>query len=183
MIGGALEQTRNLARGFSPVELGPDGLRAALKHLATTVGETVKAPCLFKCGGRPEVDDEAALHLYRIAQEALNNAVRHSKATEFSVSLQQSPRQITLCVRDNGVGFPAERRSDAGMGVSVMHYRASMIGATLEIRPGEPCGTVVTCVYAAQRSMARPPTEGRALSPARRSGPGNAPQQQDTPVA
>ena len=162
LIMDALEQTRDLARGFSPVELGTDGLRAGLQNLAAKIQLTSGLPCALSCPGKVAVDDEAALHLYRIAQEALSNAVRHGRSTELALSLTQTVESVTLMIRDNGVGFRPEGGRGNGMGVSVMRYRASMIGAKLEIGSVDTRGVVVSCVYAAQRSPASP--VGPALS-------------------
>jgi PAS domain S-box-containing protein len=156
LVNAAIEQTRDVARGFAPVELGPDGLRAALHALAAKVEGMAGIPCRFRCSGNASVDDEAALHLYRIAQEALNNAVRHSGATRVDVVLEQTCEALTLTISDDGRGFLAgaacEKGDDGGMGLVVMQYRARMIGARWEIGAGPSNrGTMVKCVYTGQR--------------------------------
>jgi PAS domain S-box-containing protein len=154
LITAALEQTRHLAHGFSPIELGPQALPEALRNLATKIEMTTKLPCPFTCEGNATVDDGASLHLYRIAQEALNNAVRHGGATALALSLQEAPGAVVLSVRDNGIGFRIDERQGSGMGLGVMRYRASMIGAKLQIQTGENGGTIVSCTYAARHSPA-----------------------------
>jgi two-component system, LuxR family, sensor kinase FixL len=86
-----------------------------------------------------------ATHLYRIAQEAINNALRHGKATKLRVRLADQNGRITLTVRDNGVGFHPELKHKTGLGLQLMHYRARTIGASLEVVSHRTCGTVVTC--------------------------------------
>ncbi|MFI5380989.1 MAG: PAS domain S-box protein [Tepidisphaerales bacterium] len=148
MINHTIDKTRDLARGLSPVEIGPDGLRTALGNLVASVGQIDGRKCEFRCEGNISLhSDEAAMHLYRIAQEAINNALRHSKADRIELTLRQTPGGIVLSVRDNGVGladWPVVRR---GMGLRIMQYRARMIGAGVEVRPGDPCGTIVSCIY------------------------------------
>ena len=87
--------------------------------------------------------DEIALHLYRIAQEAISNALRHSRATSIQVRLSREHGSLTLSVRDDGVGLAGSRRG--GIGLSIIGYRARSIGAHLEIRPGSHGGTCVLC--------------------------------------
>jgi PAS domain S-box-containing protein len=148
LINGAIEQTREMARGFSPVEMGPDGLRAALRDLTYRVETVFEHPCLFECEGDTRVEpDSAALHLYRIAQEAINNAVRHSRASVIRVHLTGGHGQIVLTVTDDGVGLPAEENRRDGLGLRLMLYRARVIGASLTIEPNPEGGTTVRCAY------------------------------------
>ena len=84
-------------------------------------------------------------HLYRIAQEAVNNAVKHGRARKITTTLSSGNRQLRLRIKDDGIGFPYEMPEEHGMGVQIMHYRARIIGATLEIWRDPAGGTVVTC--------------------------------------
>ena len=150
LINRALEQTRELAQGFSPVELGPEGLRDALRDLARRAEALYDLPCTFISRGEARIDeDSAALHLFRIAQEALNNAMRHAKPSKVRIELegQLQKAQVILTVEDDGIGLPSESERRPGMGLRAMLYRARVIGASLEVRPGTAGGTVVTCVY------------------------------------
>jgi signal transduction histidine kinase len=89
-------------------------------------------------------DNNAALHLYRIAQEAVNNAIKHGKAQHINVALTRVNGSIRLTVRDDGTGFPKESKSN-GIGLRVMNYRAGMIGASLTIQSSRETGTLVSC--------------------------------------
>lgn len=150
----AIAQTRSLARGLAPVELRPDGLVSALHQLAAQVGDNSRVDCRFECKGVVRVKGSGvATHLYRIAQEAVHNAIRHGRARRVSVALAESGGAISLTVLDDGIGLPAERRGGGGrtekltgMGLRIMGYRAGTIGATLDIRPAAGRGTVVTCI-------------------------------------
>jgi PAS domain S-box-containing protein len=144
----AIEQVRELARGLSPVELGSDGLIAALRVLSDKMCQTYGITCTMQVSGAVRVEDHAAaVHLYRITQEALTNAMRHSGASAIVIRLEQDNREISLSVEDNGVGLPEPRDGGKGLGLHLMLYRAKMIGATLGIagRPGG--GTVVRWTY------------------------------------
>ena len=154
LVGGALDTARATARGLSPVDEAAGGLVQALRVLcdgadAAAPGLRVRAaiePVLFSNGHVPR-------HLYRIAQEALSNAVKHAEASEIVVALHEAPRAgggrvVQLEVSDDGVGFgagppPAGRR---GTGIDGMRYRASLVGGDLVVRGRPGGGTVVRCV-------------------------------------
>lgn len=145
LINHALQETRRLARGFSPIELGPAGLHTALADLATKVQLALAGKCSVICRGEARVqDDSVAVHLFRIAQEAINNAARHASPSEIRVELDIMAGVLTLGVHDNGTGIARNGVTGKGMGISVMRYRARMIGATLDIRSGS-FGTSVIC--------------------------------------
>jgi len=86
----------------------------------------------------------ARSHLYRIAQEALNNAIRHAKAQAVKMELTVSPRVVRLTISDDGKGFSARAERSVGMGLRTMQNRATAIGATLAIRTGSEAGTSIT---------------------------------------
>lgn len=145
MVEDAIELTRTLARGLHPVELKGEGFTDALRELAANVSEG-KIDCAFKCN-EPVVNCESsdAIHLYRIAQEAVTNAVKHSKARQITIHLGTHDHVVTLTIRDDGVGLPESPRSRKGMGLRIMAYRASVIGATFNVERLPSCGTRVTC--------------------------------------
>jgi signal transduction histidine kinase len=145
LINRALEQTRKLARGFSPVELGPQGLETALRDLAMKVQTAMQRGCSVACRDPVEVvDDATALHLFRIAQEAVNNAVRHSTGRQIRIELDTIEGTTNLAIHDDGAGLPPPKSRGKGMGISVMQYRARMIGGSLEIK-SLSTGTSVIC--------------------------------------
>jgi signal transduction histidine kinase len=92
-------------------------------------------------------DTAAALHLYRIAQEAVNNALKHGKPKHVWIGLAAAKEVITLTIEDDGHGVPGELAETAGMGLRIMAHRAKMIGGSVEVRPGDGKGTMVTCTY------------------------------------
>jgi signal transduction histidine kinase len=147
-IKEAIAHTRKLARGLSPVELEANGFVSALHELAAHVEELFRIECRFECAAPVSVrDNVAATHLYRIAQEAINNTVKHGKAKRVTISLKPNGEQITLTVTDDGAGFSNETKKNSGMGLHIMKYRAGVLNAPLEIRSAEGAGTTVTCLF------------------------------------
>jgi signal transduction histidine kinase len=150
----SLEQIRGLAKGVMPVEREPDALMSALQQLTRTMQSMVDVSCKFVCPDPVQVQDHTtASQLFRIAQEAVTNAMKHAKARSVVVSLRQSPEGITLEVADDGVGLreppePAEK----GSGMSIMRYRAAALGAVLKVDRNPAGGTLVTCFLPIGRS-------------------------------
>jgi PAS domain S-box-containing protein len=142
----AVAQTRSLARGLHPVEPESNGLMVALESLARRTKSLFRIGCRFNC--RPPVliaDNVTATHLYRIAQEATTNAIKHSKAGRIEISLSKTPERIHLEVTDNGAGMPAPPRENSGMGLRIMRYRAGMIGGSLAVHNESGGGTAIIC--------------------------------------
>ena len=159
-IARLLEQTtieaRGVARGLYHVDPGAHGLMTALYELAGNTQRLFKIACVLRCEEPAFVDDSAkAMHLYRIAQEAVNNAVKHSGGTRVEIVLGETDGAITLTVQDDGTGIRAPQRAGQGLGMHIMQYRARLIGARLDIHPGSPQGTVVICSVA-QESKQNP---------------------------
>jgi PAS domain S-box-containing protein len=147
LLKDALALTRTLARGLHPVALKAGGLTAALEELAHRSAELFQVQC--HCKGPPEAALElsTATHLFRIAQEAITNAVKHGHAGEIEIELSSNPRHTVLSVRDDGTGLPARALRRSGMGVRIMHYRANLIGGALNVqRNSSGTGTIVTCM-------------------------------------
>ena len=170
-LATTLQQTRNLARGLCPVSLGGDGLRMALDQLAATTAELFRMACSFRCDGQLQVEDETvATQLYYIAQEAINNSLKHAKAKTITVSLGDGSGGLTLAVEDDGVGIPDDRGEQVGLGMRTMGYRAKLIGGSLEIARGASQGTVVRCVLrglvaSPKKAALSPPPEPAAAPP------------------
>ncbi len=138
--------TRNLAHGISPAEMETEGLITALREFATNISQLFKVNCTFDCESPPMVDDAAAAtHLYRITQEAVNNAIRHGKPKQIVVSLSNQKGRIELTVEDDGSGLPEDWQKDRGMGTRIMAHRAAMMGGTFSIEPNPTGGTFVKC--------------------------------------
>ncbi len=143
----AITETRHLSRGLFPVRLETEGLPSALEELVKAARARFQIECQFHSQGAVAVKNAVvATHLYRIAQEALTNAVRHSQAHQVSICLKAGARQLELTVEDDGTGFSAAKRKKAtGMGLHIMAYRARAIAGTLHLGPGPQGGTVVSC--------------------------------------
>jgi len=146
-LGEALTQADIVAHGLYPVELETDGLMAALEELAAKISTLYRVHCQFKCPVPVLIQDAStANHLFRIAQEAVINAIKRGKAKHIIVRLVTQDSRSSLSITDNGIGFegPRPRR---GMGLKMMMYRARMINATLRIRSRSRGVTRVTCVF------------------------------------
>ncbi len=143
----ALAQTRNLARGLFPAELERNGLTAALKELVTNVQSTSKVRCSLRVEETISVlDNVLATHVFRIAQEAINNSVKHSKAEHIEITLAANGDRLELSVSDDGAGISPEAKLD-GLGLRIMHYRARRIGGALEVATTEKGGTRISCLF------------------------------------
>jgi two-component system, LuxR family, sensor kinase FixL len=143
----AISHTRMLARGLSPVEVEANGLMAALDELSKSASALFRINCRFHCP-RPVLvkDNAAATHLYRIAQEAINNAVKHGHAMEVTIELTAKGRARRLRIVNNGSDFKKPKEDSSGMGLRIMKYRADVIGANLAIQSVDGGGgVVVTC--------------------------------------
>lgn len=147
MVEEAIELTRNLAHSLHPVEMGVDGLGGALLNLATNLSKAFSVSCRLQHNGAVVLDDpKASIHLYRIAHEAASNAIRHGCARNVVISLDATSKSIMLSVTDDGTGLPADTRTNKGMGLRIMDYRADMIGATFDIQNLPAGGARAVCV-------------------------------------
>jgi PAS domain S-box-containing protein len=148
MINEVIDQTRGVARGLFPVRLEEKGLVAALEELASNASEVFKINCRFVVEGLPvTVENEIALHLYYIVLEALGNAAKHSGGSNVDITLQPSGDRWLLTIQDDGIGFSLPARDQEGMGLRILHYRARVIGATLNLQSQPGSGTTVTCLF------------------------------------
>jgi PAS domain S-box-containing protein len=148
MVNQAIENTRQLARGLHPVAAEPLGLMSALRNWANEVEELFHIRCTFRCSQPlPIRDPNLATHLYRIAQEAVHNAIRHGKSRNIEVGLSRKNETGTLTIRDDGDGFQKQEAAQPGVGLSIMNYRADMVGGSLKVQPNEDRGVTVTCLF------------------------------------
>jgi PAS domain S-box-containing protein len=145
LVNQSIENARSLARGLLPVRTETGGLAFALRELASRSRDLYGLEVNFRAEVWPELtlNETDASHLYRIAQEALTNAARHGHATLVDIFLLVTRSTFLLCISDNGEGFRPPTAPYSGMGLKIMKYRASMIGAKFEIAPNEQHGTVV----------------------------------------
>jgi PAS domain S-box-containing protein len=158
LVNEAIHKTRVLARGLLPVEVSDSqGLMSALQVWAGEVEDLFGISCRFQCETAVLIhDNTTATHLYHIAQEAVNNAIKHGRSQDILILLSAENGWGTLQIRDNGTGIQEDRSSSRGMGLHIMSYRAGMIGGRLDVRPNPPCGTCVTCMF----PLAASPSKG-----------------------
>ena len=134
-------------RGLAPVDFDEHGLMVALEHLTDNTSHRSGVECRFTAAFEVRIPDNSiATQLYRIAQEAVNNAVKHAKATRIDVSLIGHEGMILLRVHDNGVGISRETKREDSRGLAIMRYRANVMGADLEVKSSSSLGTEITCV-------------------------------------
>jgi two-component system sensor kinase FixL len=148
LLNEAIGEARDMARGLGAVGLREGGLETSLETLALDVRHLFRASCTFACD-RPlgRLDPEAERHLFRIAQEAVNNAVAHGKAKRIEIRLGAKSGEGLLTVLDNGVGMPESLRPPGGIGMNNMAYRARLIGGRIEVRRRSRGGTTVLCAF------------------------------------
>lgn len=147
LLQQAMSHARDLAHDLATLDFSENDLESALKKLSSHVKDSFGIACKFKCevAALPPLESNTVRQLYKIAQEALTNAIKHGKAKQLSINLSNGAERLALTIRNSGMPFPSVVSRNAGMGLRIMNYRANLVGASLEIKPGEPDGTVVTC--------------------------------------
>jgi signal transduction histidine kinase len=144
LVNRNINLARDLARGLHPVDLDSGSLGHALKELAFRANQETVA-CRCDCPQTVRVPDQAvALNLYRIAAEAVQNALKHAKARNITISLKRGRSGLVLEVRDDGKGMQ-QKNTGKGMGLDIMRHRANVIGARFQIESVAGRGTTVTC--------------------------------------
>jgi two-component system CheB/CheR fusion protein len=142
----ALEQIRQLYRGMYPLEIRPEGLVPSLRALAATTeafhGIRVRVDADVPA---PIHDSRIATQLYRIAQEAVTNAVKHARAQAIRIDVTVAAAVVKLRIVDDGAGMPTGDVTGDGLGLRIMRYRAASIGAALSIEAAPGGGTIVSC--------------------------------------
>jgi signal transduction histidine kinase len=162
LLQDSVERAREIARGLSPVDRDEGGLESALEELANSTTRLTGVQCAFLCAEPVPIQEEIrAIHLFRVAQEAVSNATRHGRARNIIVALEAGDGEFALRISDDGRGFDANAAGGrGGMGLNIMRYRARMIGGTLEIYPNAPVGTVVACTVQARPASGTADSEG-----------------------
>jgi PAS domain S-box-containing protein len=147
LVNGAIESTRAMARGLAPVGADRGGLIAGLQSMAVRGMERYGVRAHFNTSLKEPLtlDDGAATHLYRIAQEAFTNAIRHGRVTQVTIDLATAEGTLTLSVQDNGRGFDERNASNNGLGLKLMRYRAQMLGGDVTIANNKAGGVIVRC--------------------------------------
>lgn len=143
MMNETIEQTKNIVRGLYPTLLS-DSLESALNDLVSRIGEHYSIPVKLDIQNRVVIPESVSIHLYRIAQEALSNAIKHAHADCITLSLCVIDKNIVLRITDNGCGL--KEQPGSGIGLDIMQYRANIINGTFSIRKNGDRGTVITCI-------------------------------------
>ena len=151
-IGVLLKQAvvcaRDLAHGLCPAELRADDLNQAIEVLAANVGALFGVVCTFESRQPcPDLGVDGQMHLFRIVQEAVHNAVIHGRSRRVDIVLSAEPGEGLVCISDDGAGLPDHDLVKRGMGLRSMAYRARMLGGTLVVRRQLPVGTVLSCTF------------------------------------
>ena len=149
-LASTQQSVQRLARGLLPIPMSADGLPAALQALCAAVGRDNEVEISTEFSGAvPPLSDDAATHLYRIAQEALSNALRHASASRVVIRLISTTQACELQVEDDGIGCPVTATATPGVGLRLMEHRCSLAGGHLEISRVPTGGTRVVCVVPA----------------------------------
>jgi signal transduction histidine kinase len=148
----AVGLNRRLVRGLLPLSLEAGGLGAALAELASDVTKLFDVSCVFQAEGPVEnLGPAPTIHLHRIAQEAVGNAIKHGQARHVVIRCAATPEKVALTVSDDGIGFDASKAKGDRLGLRIMRHRARSIGASLQISRGAQGGTVVSCALSKGR--------------------------------
>lgn len=144
-LNEGVDLTRKLARGFYSPELDAEGLPEALRHLADAMTERSQVNCVFQGDDSVRIQDSTiANQFYRIAQEAVTNAVKHASAKQIDIHLTANGGDICLAIVDDGIGLPDKRESD-GIGLRLMRHGAELVGAKFDVRRNSKKGTIAIC--------------------------------------
>jgi signal transduction histidine kinase len=146
LVQQAMTHARDLARDLAMLDSKGDDLLVALDGLAKHAEKLFKISCRLEVTRNiPPLEPNVASQLYKITQEAVTNAIKHAKAKAISISVANGSDELILKVQNDGLPFPNLKSPSTGMGLRIMNYRASLIGASLEIKGDGPQGTCVTC--------------------------------------
>src|SRR5262249_4163414 len=146
LIEDIINHTHDLAHQFSSLDMKGDDLATMLKGLAANVKRMFEIQCTFGLKANlPELPKHTTVQLYKIAQEAVSNAIKHGKATQVALGIARHADQLLITIKNDGLPFSPAAGAKNRMGLRIMNYRANTIGGHLEIKPLEKSGTVVTC--------------------------------------
>jgi signal transduction histidine kinase len=146
LVQQTLTHARDLAHDLATLDFTDTDLPAALEALAKHAADLFKISCQFHAeGGIPQLEAGVVSQLCKIAQEAVTNAIKHGKADEVAINLANGVGKVTLMVSNNGLPFPDLQGRSTGIGLRIMNYRASLLGAALEIKSAGAHGSRLTC--------------------------------------
>src|ERR1700685_4131421 len=153
LVNDAINKTRELAHGLLPVISDSHGLMSALKRWAAEVEDLFNISCCLRMDEPVLIHDaNMSTHLYRIAQEAVNNAIKHGQAKNITISLFARNGNGTLKIENDGSRLPESSTDGSGMGMQIMNYRARMIGGSLKVESGGIRGITITCLFPLAKS-------------------------------
>jgi signal transduction histidine kinase len=165
LLDELIRHTHNLAHDFSALDAKGDDLPTVLRELAETVHKTFIVPCEVSVKGTvPDLPSHTSVQLYKIAQEAISNAIKHGKATQLWLGLTCSSSKLIVTIKNNGRPFSPPAAGSKRMGLRIMNFRANTIGAALEIKPAGRSGTLVTCTLAVSHDPKPAKTSSEAVS-------------------
>jgi PAS domain S-box-containing protein len=148
LVNEAINKTRELSRGLLPVVSDAHGLMSSLARCAEEMQDLFRITCRFECGAPVLVYDvNVATHLYHIAREGVNNAIKHGHPSHIVIGLSAGNGEGTLSVQDDGQGISEIPMNHTGMGLNIMSYRANMVGGSLDVRKNFTGGTSVVCIF------------------------------------
>jgi PAS domain S-box-containing protein len=148
LVNDSIKMTRELARGLLPVVAEARGLMSALEQWSGEVSDLFHVACRFECRHPVLIHDSTqADHLYHLAQEAVNNAIKHGKPASIAIALTSVNGRGSLVIQDDGMGFEPASAAHPGLGLRIMQYRAKMIGGSLELESFPGVGTIVSCSF------------------------------------
>ncbi|MBI5663734.1 MAG: PAS domain S-box protein [Nitrospirae bacterium] len=154
LIDKAKGHLRLLMQGSLPMESDQNNIVLSLEELASRTTRNFNVPCFFKCSGPVAIQTKAAvIHMYRIAQEAVSNALRHGSPGHIEIHLSREKDAVILTVKDNGSGIPDMHKKKSGLGLKIMNYRANMINASLDVRSEINRGTSISCTFTDMNDM------------------------------
>jgi len=146
LIQETMNQTREFSHDLVTLDLQEKDLASALEGMVSHVKRTFNISCRFQSETKvPALEANSVSQLYKITQEAVTNAIKHAGARNVEIHLSNGGSHLLLSIRNDGAPFPSVVKAKAGLGLRIMSYRAHLIGASLEIKPGEREGAVVTC--------------------------------------
>ena len=147
LIEQSVHHTHNLAHHFSSIDATGGDFAEVMNGLAATVEKMFSIPCECTMKGEiPPLPENTSAQFYKIAQEAVSNAIKHGKASCVRISISGNPQKLVVTIKNDGIPFSPPANPKARMGLRTMNYRANTIGATFDIKPNQKNGTIVTCV-------------------------------------
>lgn len=141
-----LSRVRTEAWGLIPMQIEASELNSALAGHSAQIRERFGIDCQFICDESVSVENSVtATNLYRIAQEAVTNSIKHGNARRITITLSRINNRLTLRIQDDGRGLQNQASTEGGLGLQIMRFRAGLMNATLDVQPVDEGGMQVTC--------------------------------------